>query len=131
MIKAASPWQFTLACQLLVALPLVGCTAIMDRNRAVSCAAGILAFVLPNLYFTFYAFRVSGAKYAKHVFRSINSGEMGKFVLTIFSFAMIYSFLTPVHVPMVFLGFGSMIVLQWWIAKRIGGTGYSAMRKQN
>jgi ATP synthase protein I len=51
---------------------------------------GGLVCVVPSAYFTRFAFKYSGAKSALKITHSMYLGEAGKFVLTVFLFAVIF-----------------------------------------
>lgn len=87
-------------------------------TMALSFAAGAIVYIVPNAYFTRYAFRHRGARFASQVARSFNWGEFGKLALVTVGFAVVFRFVPPLHVPLVFAGFCSMIAVQWWLAGR-------------
>lgn len=84
---------------------------------SVMCGAGI--YIVPNIYFSLYAFRYRGAQLAPWIARSFSWGESGKFALAAVGFALVFNFVQPLNVAMVFAGFCSMIILQWFVARKI------------
>ncbi len=100
------------------ALVLVVCLllAIMNLVYAWSFGLGALIFILPNTYFTLYAFRYRGARAAPWVAKSFKWGESGKFALVAVGFALVFRFVSPLNDSLLFAGFCSMVVLQWWLA---------------
>ena len=83
---------------------------------AYSFILGALAFVIPNMYFVYYAFRFQGAEQAYLVERSLKKGQTGKFSISALIFALIFKMVSPLHAEMVFAGFGSMICLHWFLS---------------
>ncbi len=75
--------------------------------------------MLPNMYFTYYAFRYNGADWAPWIRLSFLKGEMGKLMLAAVGFALVFRFVSPLDEAFLFLGFGIMIGLQLWIACKI------------
>lgn len=53
---------------------------------------GALIFLVPNAYFTWQAFRFSGAARARQTTQSMYKGQIGKFVLTLAMFATVFGF---------------------------------------
>lgn len=68
----------------------------LDSVLAWSVLAGALLFILPHSYFTFYAFRFSGARSSRLVAQSFNRGEAGKYVLAMIGFACVFSSPLPI-----------------------------------
>ncbi len=56
---------------------------------------------------------------AQWIAKSFNWGESGKLALTAVGFALVFRLVEPLHVPSLFAGFCSVLVLQWFIAIRI------------
>lgn len=116
-----SPALAGLAVQLVVLLPV--CLVLLGFNKvwAWSFGLGAVIFILPNFYFALYAFRFHGARHAHWIAKSFKWGESGKFALVAVGFALVFRFISPLNAPLLFAGFCSMIVLQWWIAHRLPG----------
>lgn len=51
--------------------------------------------------------------------RSFSWGESGKLALAALGFALAFRLVRPLHVPLLFTGFCSMIILQWFVARRV------------
>lgn len=117
--KITNPVLYTLAVQLLVVLPVCALILAFNKLVATSFMLGAIVYVVPNAYFTLYAFRYRGSESAHQIVRSFNTGEYGKLALAAMGFALVYRFVTPLHAPAMFAGFCSMIVLQWFIAYQV------------
>lgn len=117
-------------CQLAVAVPVSLVIMWFDQSLAYSYGLGVLVYVVPNSYFTIYAFRYRGAQMAPWISRSFSWGESGKLALTMVGFALVFRFERTVHVPLLFAGFCSMIALQWWIGKRLSQACHAAAQRE-
>lgn len=69
---------------------------------------GMIAF-LPNLYFTYKAFRYFGARSVKAIVLSFWSGEMGKLFLTAALFALVFAGVERLNVAALFVGYGLVL----------------------
>lgn len=58
-------------------------------------AAGAFSCILPNLAFTHYAYRYSGATKAQKIMRSMSQGSQLKLALTIILMVMAFKYLPP------------------------------------
>ncbi len=114
-----SPLRYSLTVQLAAVAVLTLLTLPFGKVAALSTMLGALVYVLPNLYFTHYAFRFRGAERAMWIRQSFLWGEMGKLSLTAVGFALIFRFMEPVSLYFLFAAFVLMIVLQWWLAQRL------------
>ncbi|TWI57682.1 ATP synthase protein I [Pseudomonas duriflava] len=63
---------------------------------------GLIAW-LPNVYFSFKAFRYAGARAARDIVRSFYAGEAGKLILTALLFAVTFAGVKPL-MPMALFG---------------------------
>lgn len=88
-------------------------------GMTLSFAAGAIVYIVPNAYFTLYAFRHRGARLASQVAHSFIWGEFGKLALVTVGFAVVFQCTPPLHAPLVFAGFCSMIAVQWWLASHL------------
>lgn len=119
-----SPLSYFLVGQLGVSA-LVGLLLILiSKLYAYSFILGASAFVLPNLYFVYYAFRYQGAEQAYLIERSMKKGQMGKLSLSALIFALIFRMGSPLNVELVFAGFISMVCWHWFLS-------YMMLKKQN
>lgn len=129
-MKAKSPLRTILIVQLSVCA-VFSLLAILGfgQDVAASLLAGMLIFIVPNAYFTHYAFRYRGAELSPWIRQSFMFGEMGKLSLTAVGFALAFVFMQALHVFVLFVGFTVMIILQWWLAKRVADI--AAANKRN
>jgi ATP synthase protein I len=110
----------------LVQLASIGllslCLLAFDRVLAYSLLSGGLIAIVPQAYFSALAFRWRGARSAKAIARSSYAGELGKFLLSIVGFALVFAVLRPIDGPGVFVGYLAMLFIQitgsWWLLTR-------------
>jgi ATP synthase protein I len=75
-------------------------------------AAGGLIAIVPQAYFARLAFRWRGAKSARAIARSSYAGEIGKYVLSIAGFAVVFATVRPIDGLAVFAGYLAMLIIQ-------------------
>ena len=97
-----------LATLTLLCLPMLA----YDQVVAWSLAAGGLIAIVPQAYFARLAFRWRGAKSARAVARSSYAGEIGKFLLSIAGFAVVFATVRPISGLAVFAGYLAMLAIQ-------------------
>jgi len=97
-----------LAILTLLCLPLWA----IDLVFAWSLAAGGLIAIIPQAYFARLAFRWRGAKSARAVARSSYAGEIGKFLLSVAGFAVVFATVRPISGLAVFAGYLAMLAIQ-------------------
>lgn len=68
--------------------------------------------IVPQAYFAHLAFRWRGAKSAKAIAQSSYAGEIGKFVLSVAGFAVIFAAIRPINGLAVFAGYLAMLTIQ-------------------
>jgi ATP synthase protein I len=68
--------------------------------------------ILPQAYFALVAFRRRGAKSARAIARASYAGEVGKFLLSVAGFAVVFATLRPIDGLAVFAGYLVMLVVQ-------------------
>jgi ATP synthase protein I len=92
----------------------IGCLALLAYDEVVawSVAAGGLVAIVPQAYFAHLAFRWRGAKSAKAIAQSSYAGEIGKFVLSVAGFAVIFAAIRPINGLAVFAGYLAMLTIQ-------------------
>lgn len=81
-----------------------------------SALCGGFLFILPNAYFTYYAFRYRGARFMPWIVRSMQWGQSGKLMLTVVGFALVFRFVKPLDLMVLFGVYGVMVAAQIWIA---------------
>jgi ATP synthase protein I len=79
---------------------------------AESLFLGGLIAVLPQAYFTWRVFRHGGAQSASRIARASYAGEIGKFLLAVAGFALVFAFHRPLVAWAVFAGYGGMLIIQ-------------------
>lgn len=83
-----------------------------DKVVAWSLGAGALIAIIPQAYFAQLAFSWRGAKSARAIARSSYAGEIGKFLLSIAGFAVVFATVRPIDGLAVFIGYLVMLVIQ-------------------
>lgn len=104
-----------------LAVLIVATLGMMPVDVAVSGSLmiGGLIQIIPHAYFTRWAFRYQGARQAPKILRAIYWGETGKVLLTVVLFGLTFSYVEPLHLPALFLGYGAMVIVQWFCAFRV------------
>lgn len=103
--------RITLTQLALLALLCAGLLAF-DKVVAYSVLCGGLIAIVPQAYFATLAFRWRGAQSARAIARSSYVGVMGKFLLSIAAFALVFAAVRPIDGPAVFMGYLAMLVTQ-------------------
>lgn len=120
--QAFQPVRFTLTVQ-FIAITVVALLALWyGQIQAKSLVLGALVFVIPNLYFTHYAFRYSGADASDWIKQSFLWGQTGKLLLAIFGFALVFRYVNPLAKEWFFTGYILLIILQWWLSYKLANT---------
>lgn len=83
-----------------------------DQVITYSVLIGGMIFIIPNVYFSFYAFRYRGARIAHLVLMSFYRGEIGKFLLSIVGFAVAFTLVEPLNVLSVFSAYIALTIIQ-------------------
>ena len=117
------PIGYSVVVQLLV-LGLLSMIALPFGWVAVySLGIGGFVYAIPNLYFTYSAFRFqfngSNPVTAQIVVHSLRRGAWGKFVLVALGFALVFRWVAPLNEALLFVGFFCMVILQWYLAIHI------------
>ncbi|NCF18530.1 MAG: hypothetical protein GWP63_09825 [Haliea sp.] len=103
--------RITLA-QLAVLVPLCFLITALDKVCAYSVASGGLIAIVPQAYFAALAFRWRGANSATAIARSSYVGEVGKFLLSVAGFALVFATVRPLDGLAVFAGYLVMLAIQ-------------------
>lgn len=119
-LASRNPLLYTLAMQLLAVTPVATVLGFIDRFWLGSFVLGVLVYAVPNAYFTFYAFRYR--ENSQQIAQSFFAGEFGKLALIVAGFALVFKFVSPLHMPSLLVGFIGLIILQWFIAWQITKT---------
>lgn len=92
---------------------------LIEPTVAKSATFGGLLFIVPNAYFTFYAFRFRGAAWTYRITRSFYRGQTGKLALTAVGFALVFRFVDPLHNVGFFSVFALMMAVHIGVAASI------------
>jgi ATP synthase protein I len=99
--------------QLAVLVPLCLITwLVVNSVSAYSLLCGALVSILPQAWFASIAFRRRGARRAQQAARMVYAGELGKFLLSVAGFALVFAVVRPIDAPAVFAGFLCMLGIQ-------------------
>ena len=113
--------RITLA-QLAILVPLCLLLLAYDKVCAYSVASGGLIAIIPQAYFAALAFRWRGARSARAIARSSYAGEVGKFLLSVAGFAVVFATVRPIDGLAVFVGYLAMLAIQitgsWLLLKQ-------------
>src|SRR6056297_334022 len=103
--------RITLA-QLAVLVPVCLVIAAYDTVYAYSVVSGGMVAILPQAWFAYMVFRRRGATAARAIVGRSYAGEVGKFLLSIAGFALVFGILRPLDGAAVFGGYLAMLVIQ-------------------
>ena len=85
--------------------------AAFDKVCAYSLASGGLIAIVPQAYFASQAFRWRGARSTRAIARSSYAGEIGKFLLSVAGFAVVFAAVRPIDGLAVFVGYLAMLAV--------------------
>ncbi|WP_330924986.1 F0F1 ATP synthase subunit I [Candidatus Sororendozoicomonas aggregata] len=77
--------------QFSVTLVLMLLSLPISFNAALSALLGGLCCAIPHAYLVWRAFRFRGARAAKQIVSSFYQGEIGKFILTVVAFVLVFT----------------------------------------
>lgn len=103
--------RITLA-QLALLVSLCLGVVAFDKVYAYSVLIGGLIAVVPQAYFAVLAFRWRGARSATAIARSSYAGEVGKFLLSVAGFALVFATVRPISGLAVLSGYLVMLTVQ-------------------
>ena len=103
--------RITLA-QLALLVSLCLGVVAFDKVYAYSVLIGGLIAVVPQAYFAVLAFRWRGARSATAIARSSYAGEVGKFLLSVAGFALVFATVRPISGLAVLIGYLVMLTAQ-------------------
>ena len=104
--------RITLAQLVLLPLLCAGLWLLQGQVSAVSVLCGGLVAILPQAYFAARAFRWRGASAARQIARASYAGEIGKFILSVAGFALVFAAVRPIEGAAVFIGYLAMLLIQ-------------------
>ena len=99
--------------QACVLIALCSALLLVNKTTAFSALLGGLLCLIPQAYFTLYAWQHTGARSSQLVARGFYRGEVGKFVLTFVGFAIVFSRVKDVDPLVLFAAYGVLLVVQW------------------
>lgn len=109
------------AVQLTALLALWAALAKWDALAALSFVLGGFVAVIPQAWFALGVFRWRGAGFARRAARAGFTAEIGKFLLSIAGFGLVFALVRPIEGWAVFAGYGAMLVIQvagaWWLLR--------------
>ena len=104
--------RITLA-QLALLVPLCLFLLAIDKVVAYSVLGGGLIAIVPQAYFAVLAFRWRGARTSRAIANSSYAGLVGKFLLSVAGFALVFAVVRPIDGPAVFVGYLAMLMTQF------------------
>ena len=75
---------------------------------------GLLSFVTQAV-FAFFIFWYTGYRARQHIVSQLYRGQMAKWLLTVFGFALIFITVQPLSAPALFIGFMVMQISHSWM----------------
>ena len=119
---ARPPVHHVTLVQLVLLVSLCLLLLAFDKVLAYSVLGGGLIAIVPQAYFAVLAFRWRGARSTQAIARSSYAGELGKYLLSVAGFALVFAVLRPIDGPAVFGGYLAMVITQiigsWWLLTR-------------
>lgn len=100
-----------LAAEIAVCVAISAAAWWFDSSRAVSVLAGCLVFILPSAYFTFSALPRPDQGGSSWFLVSFFKGQIGKLALTAVGFALVFRFVSPLHVPSFFVVYSVLLLI--------------------
>ncbi|MGP5436384.1 ATP synthase subunit I [Psychrobacter alimentarius] len=82
---------------------------------AKSTAIGALLSFVTQAVFAFFIFWYTGYRARQHIVSQLYRGQMAKWLLTVFGFALIFITVQPLSVPALFIGFMVMQISHSWM----------------
>ncbi len=108
--------------QLVVLLGLWAGVTGVNSVTAKSLGLGGLIAVVSNAWFALGVFRWRGASNAQRAVRASYMAEIGKFLLAVAGFMLVFAQVRPIEGWAVFAGYGAMLGIQiagaWWLLRR-------------
>ncbi|MGP5504383.1 ATP synthase subunit I [Psychrobacter celer] len=82
---------------------------------AKSTAIGALLSFITQTVFAFFVFWYTGYRARRHIVSQLYRGQMAKWLLTVFGFALIFITVQPLSAPALFIGFMVMQISHSWM----------------
>jgi len=108
--------KWMLVVQFLTTL-LFALVAWLIKGQVAGYSALLGGFIcwLPSCYFAYRAFRYKGARAADKIVRSMYAGEVGKMLLTMALFTMVFVRVRPLDALALFAGFVIIQSVNWFV----------------
>ncbi len=119
MRKPIKPLVYLVAAELAVLGLLVFAVWTVNSDWVASTATGGLVFIIPDTYFTFYAFRHINNHQSRWFLIAFYRGHTGKVLLAAVGFALAFNFVRPLHPPSLLLAFCLLMIAHTVVATRI------------
>ncbi len=84
-------------------------------TTAKSTAIGALLSFVTQAVFAFFIFWYTGYRARQHIVSQLYRGQMAKWLLTVFGFALIFITVQPLSAPALFIGFMVMQISHSWM----------------
>lgn len=101
----------TLAAEIAVCVAIVCAVWWFDASMAISAIAGCLVFILPSAYFAICAIPRPYRDGSSWFLVSFFKGQVGKLALTAVGFALVFRFVSPLHVPSFFVVYSVLLLI--------------------
>jgi ATP synthase protein I len=92
-----------------------------NSTVATSLGLGGLVAIIPNAWFAHSVFRWRGARRIRQAVQASYAAEIGKFLLSVAGFALVFAMVRPIEGWAVFAGYGAMLAIQivgaWWLLR--------------
>jgi ATP synthase protein I len=98
--------------QLALLVPACLLLSLHDAVCARSALCGGLVAIVPQAWFASMTFRRRGARSARAIARSSYAGEIGKFLLSVAGFAVVFAMVRPIDGLAVFAAYLAMLGIQ-------------------
>ncbi len=108
-----------------IVIPMVALVAslLFDQTIAKSTVLGALIGWLGSVYFAWQAFRQSGANASRSILGGFYRGMIGKFVIVVMGFSLVFAMVRPLSAGGVLTGFALIQLMAWvyplWINRQV------------
>lgn len=114
----ARPLLKASAQHLLAWASLAAMIFVVDPVAAKSVLAGAAIAILPAAFMAWAVFRFREKVAPRDYTRAVYRGELGKFLLTVVAFALVFAEAQPLSPPGLFLAFLAALAVQWGLGAR-------------
>lgn len=100
--------------------------SIVNNVLALSFLLGGLIAVIPQAWFAYRVFKMQGARAMQQIARNSYMAEIGKFVMAVTGFMLVFVLVRPIEGWAVFAAYGVMLVIQVtgaWLLLRSSAAG--------